>query len=101
MAKDKSRSGMAKLRDFWQRTSDGLNAEQLWAQFPAGNSQQPNSLFGRNRTQSARRVVGAKRSPLEEMLAFGKRDAKARGLKPSDVAKAIADVRFENTKRGH
>ena len=24
---------MAKLRSFWQRTSDGLNAEQLWAQF--------------------------------------------------------------------
>jgi hypothetical protein len=24
---------MAKLRSFWQRTSDGLNAEQLWTQF--------------------------------------------------------------------
>jgi sigma-B regulation protein RsbU (phosphoserine phosphatase) len=24
---------MSKLRSFWQRTSDGLNAEQLWAQF--------------------------------------------------------------------
>src|ERR1019366_1336075 len=24
---------MRKLRAFWQRTSDGLNAEQLWAQF--------------------------------------------------------------------
>jgi phosphoserine phosphatase RsbU/P len=33
MAKDKPRSGKAKLHDFWQRTSDGLNAEQLWAQF--------------------------------------------------------------------
>ena len=24
---------MAKLRAFWQRTSDGLSAEQLWTQF--------------------------------------------------------------------
>src|ERR1039458_1240653 len=24
---------MRKLRAFWQRTSDGLNAEQLWSQF--------------------------------------------------------------------
>ena len=24
---------MRKLRSFWQRTSDGLNAEQLWTQF--------------------------------------------------------------------
>src|ERR1039457_3377920 len=24
---------MSKLRSFWQRTSDGLNSEQLWAQF--------------------------------------------------------------------
>src|SRR5450759_3335299 len=24
---------MRKLRAFWQRTSDGLNAEQLWTQF--------------------------------------------------------------------
>jgi hypothetical protein len=38
---------------------------------------------------------------FEEVLAFGKRHAKARGLKPSDVAKAIADVRSENKKRGH
>ncbi len=33
MAKGQSASGLTKLRDFWQRTSDGLNAEQLWAQF--------------------------------------------------------------------
>ena len=33
MAKEKSRFNVAKLRSFWQRTSDGLNAEQLWTQF--------------------------------------------------------------------
>src|SRR5271165_3418835 len=33
MAKDKSESPLAKVRAFWQRTSDGLNAGQLWAQF--------------------------------------------------------------------
>ena len=33
MAKGKSRLSVAKLRSFWQRTSDGLNAQQLWAQF--------------------------------------------------------------------
>lgn len=33
MAKRKSRFSVAQLRSFWQRTSDGLNAEQLWAQF--------------------------------------------------------------------
>jgi hypothetical protein len=33
MAKEKSRPNATKLRSFWQRTSDGLNAEQLWAQF--------------------------------------------------------------------
>ncbi|MGB7761150.1 MAG: PP2C family protein-serine/threonine phosphatase [Bryobacteraceae bacterium] len=33
MAKGESRLGLAKLRSFWQRTSDGLNAEQLWVQF--------------------------------------------------------------------
>src|SRR5271157_3643666 len=33
MAKDKSGSPLAKVRAFWQRTSDGLNAGQLWAQF--------------------------------------------------------------------
>ena len=41
------------------------------------------------------------RQRFEEVLAFGKRHAKAHGLKPGDVAKAIADVRSENTKRGH
>lgn len=30
---------------------------------------------------------------LDEVFAFGKSHAKARGLKPSDVARAIADVR--------
>jgi sigma-B regulation protein RsbU (phosphoserine phosphatase) len=33
MAKGNSRFSVANLRSFWQRTSDGLNAEQLWAQF--------------------------------------------------------------------
>ena len=33
MAKDKSGSPLAKVHAFWQRTSEGLNAEQLWAQF--------------------------------------------------------------------
>jgi sigma-B regulation protein RsbU (phosphoserine phosphatase) len=33
MVKGKSQSFPAKLRSFWQRTSDGLNAEQLWTQF--------------------------------------------------------------------
>src|SRR5208283_427378 len=33
MANEKSRATVAKLRSFWQRTSEGLNAEQLWAQF--------------------------------------------------------------------
>ena len=35
-----------------------------------------------------------------EVLAFGKRHAKERGLKPSDVARAIADVRREKQERG-
>ena len=33
---------------------------------------------------------------LEDVLAFGKRHARARGLRPSDVGKAIANVRREN-----
>jgi len=33
MAKGKPRVGVARLRAFWRRTSDGLSAEQLWAQF--------------------------------------------------------------------
>jgi hypothetical protein len=33
MAKGKSPLRVAKLRSFWRRTSDGLNAGQLWAQF--------------------------------------------------------------------
>src|SRR5271169_6153528 len=33
MPKGKSPLIIARLRSFWQRTSDGLNAEQLWAQF--------------------------------------------------------------------
>src|SRR5450755_1119697 len=33
MENAKSRPHAARLRSFWQRTSDGLNAEQLWAQF--------------------------------------------------------------------
>jgi sigma-B regulation protein RsbU (phosphoserine phosphatase) len=33
MAKQESRFSLAKVHAFWQRTSDGLNAEQLWAQF--------------------------------------------------------------------
>lgn len=33
MWEEKLRLHAAKLRSFWQRTSDGLNAEQLWAQF--------------------------------------------------------------------
>jgi hypothetical protein len=37
---------------------------------------------------------------LEEVLAFGKRHAKERGLKPGDVATAIADERRKNPERG-
>ena len=37
---------------------------------------------------------------FEEVMAFGKRHAKERGLKPGDVAKALADVRRENPERG-
>lgn len=37
---------------------------------------------------------------LEEVLAFGKRHAKKRGLKPGDVATAIADERREHPERG-
>jgi sigma-B regulation protein RsbU (phosphoserine phosphatase) len=33
MLGEKIRLRVAKLRSFWQRTSEGLNAEQLWAQF--------------------------------------------------------------------
>src|SRR5450432_2312140 len=33
MANGKSRLNPSRLRSFWQRTSDGLNAEQLWSQF--------------------------------------------------------------------
>ena len=36
---------------------------------------------------------------LEEMLAFGKRHARERGLKPGDVARAIADERRKNPAR--
>jgi hypothetical protein len=36
------------------------------------------------------------RREFEEVLAFGKRHAKARGLKPGDVAGAIASVRSSN-----
>jgi hypothetical protein len=36
------------------------------------------------------------RREFEEVLAFGKRHAKARSLKPSDVAGAIASVRSSN-----
>lgn len=35
------------------------------------------------------------RCEFEEVLAFGKRHAKARGLKPSDVAAAIISARAE------
>jgi hypothetical protein len=41
------------------------------------------------------------RQGFEEVLAFGKRHAQARRVKPGDVAKAIADVRSEKTKRGY
>jgi hypothetical protein len=37
---------------------------------------------------------------FEEMLAFGKRHAKARGLKPSDVASAIVAVRSKPQEHG-
>lgn len=39
------------------------------------------------------------RREFEELLDFGKRHAKARGLKPSDVANAIAAVRSEMQER--
>ena len=35
---------------------------------------------------------------LDEVFAFGKRHARERGLKPSDVEKAIADVRQRHTR---
>lgn len=37
---------------------------------------------------------------FEEVLAFGKRHAKSRGLKPSDVAEAIEAARAEPQQRG-
>lgn len=40
------------------------------------------------------------RRELEEVFAFGERHARERGLKPGDVAKAIADVRVESKERG-
>jgi hypothetical protein len=40
------------------------------------------------------------RREFEEVFAFGKRHSRARGLKRSDVAKAIADVRgVKSSKR--
>lgn len=39
------------------------------------------------------------RRELDEVFAFGKRHARERGLKPGDVASAIADVRSENKPR--
>ena len=40
------------------------------------------------------------RSWLDDVATFGKRHARARGLKPSDVARAIAEVRAEEAERG-
>lgn len=40
------------------------------------------------------------RRELDEVLAFGKRHARARGLKPGDVAGAINQVRSEDKERG-
>jgi hypothetical protein len=40
------------------------------------------------------------RREFEEVLAFGKRHAKARGLKPNDVESAIADARAEPKEHG-
>ena len=37
---------------------------------------------------------------LDEVFAFGKRHARERGLKPSDVPGAIADVRSDDKQRG-
>jgi hypothetical protein len=37
---------------------------------------------------------------LEELLAFGKRHARERGLKPGDVAIAIAEERRKHPERG-
>lgn len=37
---------------------------------------------------------------LDDVFAFGKRHARERGLKPGDVAGAIADVRSEDQPRG-
>ena len=41
------------------------------------------------------------RQKFEGVLTFGKRHAKARGLKQIDVGLAIAAVRSESTRRGH
>ena len=40
------------------------------------------------------------RRELDEVFAFGKRHARERGLKPGDVAGAIADVRAQDKERG-
>lgn len=40
------------------------------------------------------------RREFEEVLAFGKRHARRRGLKPSDVEDAVDAVRDEAQKRG-
>jgi hypothetical protein len=40
------------------------------------------------------------RRELDEVFAFGKRHARERGLKPGEVAGAIADVRAQDKERG-
>ena len=43
---------------------------------------------------------GLERSGLDDVLAYGKRHARERGLKPSDVQKAIAETRARDKERG-
>ena len=40
------------------------------------------------------------RRELDDVLAFGKKHARARGLKPGDVAGAVAEVRAQDKERG-
>lgn len=42
---------------------------------------------------------GLERSGLDDVLAYGKRHARERGLKPSDVEKAIAETRASDKER--
>jgi len=44
---------------------------------------------------------GLKRSGLDDVLAYGRRHARERGLKPSDVERAITETRTRDKEHGH